>query len=180
MAGRVRFSLLGCLGIVVTLASWVLLIAFKTYRESSGSMEKTIARGDRLIMRRWREPKRGDIIVFDHPRAPAMAADKRLVGLPGEVVEIRDKQFFIDGRKIDEIYARHDDPHTYANDPQVEEPYRRRDQFGPAVVPADCFFVLGDNRDWSSDSRRWGMIPRDHVRGVVVLIISKRGIFPPD
>ena len=179
MAGRVRFSLLGCMLILLTLVGWGLLIAFKIYRIPTGGMDPAIQVGDRVVARKWVQPKRGDIIVFDYPPQPNTQFIKRLVALPGETVEIRDKQLFINGKKMDEIYAWHADAQTFARDPKLPEPYRSRDQFGPAVVPANAFFVLGDNRDRSSDSRYWGTVARGQVRGVVVLIISPRGVITP-
>jgi len=179
MAGRVRFSLLGCMLILLTLVGWGVLIAFKIYRIPTGGMDPAIQVGDRVVARKWVQPKRGDIIVFDYPPQSNTQFIKRLVALPGETVEIRDKQLFVNGKKMDEIYAWHDDAQTFAGDPKLPEPYRSRDQFGPALVPANSFFVLGDNRDRSSDSRYWGTISRDHLRGVVVLIISPRGVITP-
>jgi signal peptidase I len=179
MAGRLRFSLLGCLLIPVVLAGWALPVFFKTYRQPSGSMLNTIGIGDHVVTRRRAEPKRGDIIVFDYPLEPKTQFMKRLVALPGETVEIRDKQLFINGKKIDESYALHLDPQTFPKHSGLPEPYLSRDQFGPFTVPPNSFFVMGDNRDRSSDSRFWGTVPREHVRGVVVLIIGKRGFIRP-
>ena len=180
MAGRVKFSLLGFVVILLMLIGWTCLIFFKPYRQTSGSMAVVIDAGDHVLMRRWAEPKRGDIIVFDYPLQPKTQFIKRVVALAGETVEIRDKQLFINGKKVEEIYAWHDDQHTFPRDPKLPEPYRSRDQYGPAVVPADSYFVMGDNRDRSSDSRYWGSVPRKLVRGVVVVILSKkRGLVTP-
>jgi signal peptidase I len=172
----VRFSLLGVVLIPVVLAGWVFAFSFKTYRQLSGSMDPTVGIGDRVLVRKWAQPKRGDIIAFEYPLQPSTLFIKRIVALPGQTVAIRDKQLFIDGKKMDESYVVHDDPQTFPNDPKLPEPYRSRDNYGPFVVPANSYFVLGDNRDRSSDSRYWGTVPRDGVRGVVVLVVGKHGI----
>ena len=179
MADRLKFSLLGCLLIPVAIGLVAFRVGFKSYRQTTSSMTKTIEIGDQVWMRRWVQPKRGDIIAFDYPLQPNTQLIKRVVAMPGQTLEIRDKQLFIDGKKVDEIYAWHDDPQIFARDPKLPEPYRSRDQFGPAVVPADSYFVMGDNRDRSSDSRYWGTVPRGSVRGVAVLIAGARGFIRP-
>ncbi|MEK6371831.1 MAG: signal peptidase I [Acidobacteriota bacterium] len=166
------------IGVVAVAASLVVLIgfpvAFRIYRIPSGGMEPTIQHGERVMSRLSKGPQRGDIIVFDYPLQPSTPFLKRLVGLPGETVEIRDKQLFINGKKAEEPYVQHDDPQTFPRNPDLPEPYRSRDQFGPYTVPPDSYFVLGDNRDRSSDSRYWGVVPRQNVRGVVILAGSWR------
>jgi signal peptidase I len=98
---------------------------------------------------------RGDIVALWSPENPNLRLVKRVIGLPGETLEIRDRIVYIDGRKLSEPYAVHSDP--------IE--ITRRDNFGPVVVPADHFFMMGDNRDNSNDSRFWGFAPRENFIG---------------
>jgi signal peptidase I len=160
----------GVLGVVATVLSFF----YRVYINRTGSMEPTIHIGERMIMRTTNTASRGDIIVFDYPLQPETKFAKRVVAIGGETVEIRDKQLFINGRKVDEPYAIHDDPMVFrargAFEPPLPEPYRSRDQFGPFTVPPDSFFVLGDNRDRSSDSRYWGTVPHRNVRGVIIRV----------
>lgn len=139
----------------------------------SGSMEKTILVGDHVFLNKLvygpqvpftrlhlpglRPVQRLDIVAFRFPPDPSQTFVKRVIGLPGEVVEIRHGQVFIDGRKLEEPYL-------------VRENHRLRDNFGPVQVPPDHYFVLGDNRDNSADSRYWGFVPRANVVGTPSLI----------
>jgi signal peptidase I len=144
----------------------------KPYRIPSASMEPTLhcarpATGclgrysDRVIANRvvyrFQEPERGDIVVFDAPAAvqTACPADgvfiKRIVGLAGELVSIREGHVYIDGIKLREPY--------------LTAAYRGRETGRWARVPARSYFVLGDNRAMSCDSRRWGVVPRDSIIG---------------
>lgn len=110
---------------------------------ASGSMESTIMTGDRLFGNRlaytFSEPERGDIIIFEYPDDPEQLYVKRIIGLPGETVEIKDGVTYIDGVPLDE---------PYLNETPTGD-------FGPYVVPEGCYFVMGDNRNNSNDSRYW-------------------------
>ena len=153
-------------GVAVTVLSFF----YRVYINHTGSMEPTIHIGERMIMRKTNAASRGDIIVFDYPLQPNTTFAKRVVAVGGETVEIRDKQLFVNGRKVDEPYAIHEDPMVFSRrEPPLPEPYRSRDQFGPFTVQPDSFFVMGDNRDRSSDSRYWGTVPHRLVRGVIVM-----------
>lgn len=174
MGTRVRVFI----GVVAVSASLgvmlVLPTLFRIYRVPTGAMKPAINPGDRALTRQTNSPQRGDIVTFEYPLQKNVMFVMRLVALGGETVEIRDKQLFVDGRKVEEPYVRHYDPQIFAGDPKLPEPYRSRDQFGPYTVPPDSYFVLGDNRDQSSDSRYWGVVPRENVRGVVILAGSLR------
>jgi signal peptidase I len=101
--------------------------------------------------------RRGDIIAFWSPADPNTRLVKRVIGLPGETIEIRDDAVFINGLKLDEPYA----VHTTA---------RRHDDVGPVIIPADQFFMMGDNRDNSKDSRFWGFAHRKDFIGKPVFV----------
>lgn len=162
------------IGVVLILIALVvgLQLAFPRYSVPSRAMEPTIPAGSQVFMRRTKAIVRGDLVVFRYSRDPKVTWVKRLIALPGESVEIRDKHVFINGRALVEPYAVHTDPSTYPKVDTLPEPYRSRDQFGPLVVPANAYFVLGDNRDQSNDSRYVGPVPRDDVRGVIFLGVN--------
>ncbi len=167
----------------------------------SGSMENTLLVGDLLLVNRaavgspvpftpWRipgysEPKRGDVLVFDPPHEENMKLVKRLMGLPGDTLEMRNKILYVNGEAMNEPYVQHvgvaDDRHPWMswqrdylltdgdNGPRASyEP--TRDNWGPLVVPPDRYFMMGDNRDTSLDSRYWGMLEGWRLEGRAVFI----------
>ena len=141
--------------IVITLAIYVLvrLLLFESYRVVGHSMDPTLEDNQFLVVEkvsyRLHEPERGDIIVFRDPNGDKRKLIKRIVGLPGEVVEIRNGQVLIDGQPLDEPYIV--DPGRYSQP--------------PTEVPQGQYFVLGDNRNNSSDSHYWGTFPRQRIVG---------------
>jgi signal peptidase I len=98
---------------------------------------------------------RGDIVALWSPENPNMRLVKRVIGLPGETLEVRARNVYIDGRRLNEPYVVHTDPR------EID----RRDNFGPVTIPAGRFFLMGDNRDNSNDSRFWGFAPRESFIG---------------
>jgi signal peptidase I len=158
---------------------------FQAFEVPSRSMEKTVLTGDRLLVNKFvyaplagpltgilpvRGPRRGDVIVFRHPADPRRDFLKRVVALPGETIEIHDRRVFVDGRILREPYAFHADDRVWPDDPAIPEEHRRRDQLAPQTVPPGAYFVLGDNRDDSSDSRSWGPVPAGNVVGRALLV----------
>ena len=164
----------------------------------SGSMEDTLLVGDLLLVNRaavgsrvpgtpWRIPgyadlERGDILVFDPPHEEDLKLVKRLVGLPGDTIEMRDKILFVNGEALEEPYVQHldsrDDVHPWMDwqedfvlggDPNGSYS-PSRDNWGPLVIPADRYFMLGDNRDTSLDSRYWGFLEGWRLEGRAVLV----------
>lgn len=155
--------------------------AVRTYRNPTGSMEPTIPAGSRFITIRTDTANRGDIISFRYPLNPNVWFAKRVVGVGGDIVEIRAKHLFVNGKEVTEPYAVHVDSTTYPKLSFLPEPYRSRDHFGPLRLQPRTFFVLGDNRDQSSDSRYWGAVPQENVRGRVILLYSwSRGFWRPN
>ncbi len=161
----------------------------QTYQVPTGSMEKTILVGDHLLVNKfafaprlpslsrllpYRDVHRGDIIVFKKPGDdvnPGNVLVKRAVGAPGDVVQVRDKELFVDGKAADGPYVEHIYPDLYRkSDPEVSEMGVIRDQFGPFTVPPGDYFGMGDNRDNSLDSRFWGPVPRANIFGRPFLI----------
>jgi len=109
--------------------------------------------GDHAIFsRKFEKPARGDIVIFHYPPEPAKSYIKRIIGLPGEEIEIREGNVLINGQKIDEPYV----------DPKNNLAARR---YEPVKIPDDSYFVIGDNRDNSNDSRLWGPLARKFIYG---------------
>src|SRR5262245_18443375 len=138
---------------------------FQQSKIPSGSMEDTLLIGDYIMVNRYiyspatsalertllpaRDIRRGDVIVFKFPETPEIDYIKRVIGLPGDTVEIRRGYVYVNGEKLDEPY--------------VKDAYRQQDSRDPFPVPADNYWVMGDHRDRSADSRVWGFVPRDLV-----------------
>jgi len=159
----------------------------KTFFIPSGSMEDTLLVGDHLFVNRFifgattgsieqkilplRAPRRGDIVIFRSPERPNIDLVKRLIGLPGDTIQVVNKQLFVNGKKVeDDAYVEHKDPRTFLNRPYMSEQQRLRDNFGPVTVPAASYFCMGDNRDMSYDSRFWGTVPAHYLKGRAFLI----------
>ena len=139
----------------------------------TASMENTILVGDHVFLNKlfygphipvtnWRLPavrqvERQDIVAFRFPRDPSLIYVKRVIGLPGDRLEVRDHQVLTNGQELEEPYAVHTHP-------------QRRENFGPIAVPAGHLFVMGDNRDNSHDSRFWGPVPLENVVGKPLLV----------
>lgn len=138
------------------------LSLFQAFKISAASMEPTLLIGDHLLVDRRlsaRTPSRGEVIVFQLPKDPKVDFIKRVAAIGGDTVELRDKVLLVNGEAVAESYALHKDERII---PAGKEP---RDNYGPAVVPAESYFVLGDNRDNSFDSRYWGLVSSAQVKG---------------
>jgi len=142
--------------IITLFVFFVLQIGIQNYKVLGSSMEPNLHQDQYLLVNkleyRLHPPARGDIIVFHYPNNPADDYVKRVIGLPGETVEIKDGQVFINGVPLEEPYLRGSTPSNYSG-----------------VVPAGSVFVLGDNRGNSSDSRMWGALPYRYIVGRAVL-----------
>jgi signal peptidase I len=168
---------------------------FEAFKIPTGSMEGTLLVGDFLLVNKavygaevpfthtrlpaFNRPGRGDIIVFLPPHDPHRNYVKRIIGMAGDTVEMRDKIVYLNGKPQVEPYTRHTDPLT---DPPAEQMFWQvqylvhrpahfgdyhptRDNWGPLVVPPGKFFALGDNRDNSEDSRYWGFLDESAIKG---------------
>jgi signal peptidase I len=134
-------------------------------------MEPTIHAGEQAFSRQYKaseNPQRGDVAVFRYPKSPKTQYCKRVVALPGETIEIRDKKLIVNGSVVNEPYVRYQDPRVFLSLPMLPEPFRSRDQLAPHILGPDQYFVLGDNRDFSSDSRYWGPVKRKLFIGKIV------------
>ena len=150
----------------------------KTFYIPSASMEETLLVGDHLFVNRFiygansdplsdrllphRGIKRGDIVIFRSPERPTIDMVKRCIGLPGDKIQLVDKELYVNGDWVNDSAATvHRDPRIYPD---------RRDNFGPFTVPEGNYFCMGDNRDNSNDSRFWGPVPAHFVKGRALLI----------
>jgi len=116
------------------------------------------------ILVRFSEPQRGDIIVFKFPEDESKDFIKRVIGLAGDTVEVRNKRVWINGALLVEPYVQHVDPNV------LPHQFQPRDNLGPLKVPPDSYFVMGDNRDQSLDSRFWGFVKLEKIKGKAFLI----------
>lgn len=170
----------------------------EAFRIPTASMEQTLLVGDFLLVNKavygaqvpgttvrlpgFEAPERGDVVVFTPPHEPDKNYVKRLVGLPGDTLEMRDKVLFRNRTIVPEPYARHHDPLDarapamrwqlhYLPGPADRSSYRpTRDNWGPLIVPTGHFFVLGDNRDDSEDSRYWGFVGGESLKGKPLVV----------
>jgi signal peptidase I len=135
----------------------------KAYRTPSNAMEPTLLLGDHLIagMQYYKNkmPERGDVIIFPSPEDPSKDFIKRVIGLEGEKIEIKDKSVFINDNQIEDPWSVHTDLIVLPKDASS------RDNYGPVIVPKGYIFVLGDNRDNSFDSRFLGFIDTAQIKG---------------
>ena len=159
------------LGVALLLAIFIRTFVVQAFKIPSESMLETLLVGDHLLASKFAygikvpfthfylykgdDPKRGDIIIFEYPNDPSTDYIKRVIGLPGDVIEVRKKQLYRNGEPVSESYVRHIDQLHF-------EPVR--DNFGPVTVPPQKYFVMGDNRDNSQDSRFWGFVDRAAIR----------------
>lgn len=181
--------------IAVIFVNFARIFVFQAFKIPTGSMEDNLKIGDHIIVNKFiygpnglgplsgavpiREVRRGDIIVFRYPLQPDTDFVKRVIGMPGDEIEIRDKKVSVNGKPLDEPYVLHEDPQVYPNQPALPEPYRSRDQFGPYTVPPEAYFAMGDNRDRSSDSRYWGTVPRSMIKGRAFMVYWSFASEPP-
>jgi len=169
----------------VALMLVVRTLLLQAFRIPSESMRDTLLVGDflfvskvdygprvpftRLRLPGLRAPRRGDIIVFQFPRDPSQDYIKRCIATPGETVEIRGRRVYVNGRPIDEPYTRHSD---LPEEPGAISP---RDNLAPVTVPPGHLFMMGDNRENSLDSRFWGFLPMELVKGRAAFIYFSTG-----
>ena len=172
------------IAIAVILALFIRTFVVQAFKIPTGSMENNLLIGDHLLVNKFvygpttsglervvlpvRAIERGDVIVFKYPEEPERDFIKRAIGLPGETVELRHKKVYINGAPIEEPYVHFLVPPSAEG--QEVAPYDVRESYGPVTVPPGHYFVMGDNRDNSQDSRWWGFLPRENVKGKALMI----------
>ncbi len=163
----------------VAIALFIRTFVLQAFVIPSGSMENTLLIGDHIFVNKFiygikipftdkrilkiRDPRRGDVIVFEYPPDRSKDFVKRVIGVPGDVVMIRNKHVYVNGIPYHNPHAIHNDPEVL---PGSQSP---RDNFGPVPVPAGDYFVMGDNRDNSYDSRFWGFVTNADIRGLALI-----------
>jgi signal peptidase I len=173
--------------IAVIFATFARTYVVQAFKIPSGSMEENLLIGDHILVNKFifgptatvaerallpvRQIERGDVVVFKFPQDPTRDFIKRCMGLPGDTIEMVDKQLFLNGRKVDdEGYVYHMDEQVLPRSPLLPRSLRGRDNFGPVTVPPGSYFCMGDNRDNSHDSRVWGDVPESHVKGRAFMV----------
>ena len=166
--------------IAVILALIIRTFIVQAFKIPSGSMKQTLRVGDHILVNKFlygimipftdfqffpiRDPNRLDVIVFKFPKDESKDFIKRVIGLPGDAVEVRDKKVYINGSPLEEDYA------IYTQSSVLPSDLQPRDNFGPVTVPTDSYFVMGDNRDQSLDSRFWGFVKRNKIQGKAFIV----------
>lgn len=166
--------------VALLIALVVRTFVVQAFKIPSGSMETTLLVGDHIFVNKFlygyhipytngrvlefSKPKRGDIIVFVFPEDPKKDFIKRVIGVPGDTVEIREKQVILNGMPLEEPYTR------YADGRKIDGFVRTRDNMPPLTIPPGRYFVMGDNRDRSYDSRFWGFVDEDAILGKAMFI----------
>ena len=172
--------------IAVILALFIRTFVVQAFKIPTGSMEENLLIGDHLLVNKFifgptdsgaehrllpvTDIRRGDVVVFKYPEEPERDFIKRVVGLPGETLEVRQKRVLINGQPIDEPYAHFLEPPAAPSTLHEVTSFDVRERYGPVRVPADHYFVMGDNRDNSQDSRYWGFLPRANVKGKALVV----------
>ncbi|NCC24115.1 MAG: signal peptidase I [Deltaproteobacteria bacterium] len=162
--------------IALVLAFIIRSFVVQAFKIPSGSMLQTLQIGDHLLVNKFlyglkipfthimvaefKDPSFQDVVVFEFPEDPSKDFIKRIIGLPGDVIEIRDKAVIRNGELLDEPYIQHVDSRIMP----------RRDEMPPLTVPEGKYFVMGDNRDESYDSRFWGFVDRNTIEGKALII----------
>ena len=161
--------------IAILLALFIRAFVVQAFKIPSGSMEPTLLVGDHILVNKFlygvklpffqttlipiSTPERGDIIVFIYPRDESKDYIKRVIGLPGDTIQTKGRQIFVNGRPFEDKYGHYDE--------NARNPFPA---YGPEVVPPAHYFVMGDNRFHSADSREWGFVPSGNIKGKAIII----------
>ena len=166
--------------VAIVLALFIRTFVIQAFKIPSGSMKETLLIGDHILVNKFiygvkvpflqttivpiTNPKHGDIVVFKFPEDPSKDFIKRVIAVAGDVVEVRDKQVYVNRKLLNHDFGIHTDSYIF---PSSVQP---RDNFGPVVVPEKSIFVMGDNRDQSYDSRFWGFVDLKALKGKALMI----------
>jgi len=166
--------------LAIVIALFIRTFVIQAYKIPSGSMKPTLQIGDHILVSKFNygvkvpfirstlipvgTPKRGDVVVFIYPEDRSKDFIKRLIGLPGDTIEIRDKKILLNGQPYSDNHG------VYVDNLVIPGSVQPRDNFGPVTVPEGSFFVMGDNRDESYDSRFWGFVNQKDILGKALII----------
>ena len=172
--------------IAVILALFIRTFVVQAFKIPTGSMENNLLIGDHLLVNKFvfgptetglertllpvGTITRRDVLVFKYPEEPDRDFIKRVIGLPGETVEVRNKKVYINGTALDEPYVH------FLQAPSADSEFHEvtssdvRENYGAVTVPPNHYFMMGDNRDNSQDSRYWGFLPRENIKGKALVI----------
>ncbi|MFC1895556.1 signal peptidase I [Thermodesulfobacteriota bacterium] len=166
--------------LAIVLALFIRTFVVQAFKIPSGSMEPTLLIGDHILVNKFiygirlpftnsvlipvKEPERGDIIVFRFPEDPKKDFIKRVIAVGGDTLEIRERNIYVNDEKIDDPFG------VYSDQSDLLQAGRIRDRTGPIRIPSHSYFVMGDNRDHSYDSRFWGFVDSSALRGKALII----------
>lgn len=184
--GKLRENI-EALVIALIIALFIRAFVIQAFKIPTGSMENTLLVGDYLLVNKFiygvkvpftdvtvipvKDPNREDIIVFRYPKDPSKDYIKRVVGIGGDTIEIRDKVLYVNGEEQKKEYTIHSDSNRiFTRSSRLPQSTVNRDNLGPVKVPKGKLFVMGDNRDHSNDSRFWGFVDITSVRGKALII----------
>jgi signal peptidase I len=169
----------------LVLALFIRAYFIQAFKIPSGSMIPTLLIGDHILVNKFiygtiipftdkrilvfRKPQRGDIMVFKYPEDPSRDFIKRTIAIEGDMIESRNKTIYVNGKPLSEPYTQHTDVSAPSGgiEPGGIEP---RDNFGPFIIPKGKYFMMGDNRDQSYDSRYWGYVDMNLIKGEALII----------
>lgn len=168
--------------VAVVLALFVRTFVFQAFKIPTGSMKPNLLVGDHLLVNKFafapvafpferaalpmRDIRRGDVLVFKFPEEPERDFIKRAIGLPGDTVELKNQTVYVNGTALVEPYAHYLFPPSENGGNDLD----LRRKYGPVTVPPDRYFMMGDNRDDSQDSRYWGFLPVHYIKGRALFI----------
>jgi signal peptidase I len=185
------------IAIAILLALFIRTFIIQAFKIPSGSMKPTLIVGDHLLVNKFiygiripivdrfliqfKKPKRGDILVFKWPKDESKDFIKRVIGIEGDVIEIRNDILYINGQKVvTEFVSKYNDndiseadrceEYLEDNKHYILDQYVKYEDFGPVTVPENSVFVMGDNRDNSQDSRYWGFVTLNKIKGKALII----------
>jgi signal peptidase I len=166
--------------VAVVIALFIRTFIVQAFKIPSGSMKPTLQIGDHILVNKFiygikiplfrntlipvSDPKREDIVVFIYPQDRSKDFIKRVIGVAGDTIEMKDKKLFVNGKPYQDPYG------VYLEDLIIPGSIQPRDNFGPITVPEKSIFVMGDNRDHSLDSRFWGFVDLKDVMGKAFII----------
>ncbi|AEA33899.1 signal peptidase I [Hippea maritima] len=175
--------------IALIIALFIRAFFVEAFKIPSSSMEPTLLVGDHVLANRFiygikvpitgkmlipiKHPQRGDVVIFRWPKDRSIYFIKRCIGIPGDTLEMKDKVLYRNNKMVKEPYVVHRDPNIYSKNTDIstfKTIWGSRDNWGPIKVPKGKYFMMGDNRDNSYDSRYWGFVPEKNIVGKAFII----------